>query len=323
MHRRDQMFRCPIIRCPMGPDPTPVGPAFRTRGLIVPHRTVPPYSAVRIFSLHLFALRSHADGMSIPPHRDRSLDRRRFVVSTGGVLVALGACDPEERTRGPGPDGGTDGTRTATGTVDAGALAPTDAGGGPDAGMARADASVAGMDAGGSVCVGTEPEVLGPAYLPGAPERRDLNANLLVGEVMEIEGVVQGPACQPLPGAWLEVWHASPRGEYDGSPLDPDGDPAPHPNWPFRGRVTTRDGRYRFRTLRPGLYPGRTRHIHVIAQAPGHHALTTQMYFEGEPENAGDSFFHDSLAMTLERVDMVPPEDTWLAGRFDFTLLPL
>ncbi len=48
----------------------------------------------------------------------------------------------------------------------------------------------------------------------------------------------------------------------------------------------------------PGLYPGRTRHIHVRAQPPGGRALTTQLYFPGEAANARDGFYQKECELT-------------------------
>ena len=58
------------------------------------------------------------------------------------------------------------------------------------------------------------------------------------------------------------------------------------------GLRTIRDGfngEYRFRTIKPGLYTGRTRHIHFKIKSAGRPDLTTQCYFQGEPRNAKDS----------------------------------
>ncbi len=57
------------------------------------------------------------------------------------------------------------------------------------------------------------------------------------------------------------------------------------------------DGSFRLETITPGLYPGRTRHIHVNVQAPDQRVLTTQLYFPGEAANARDGFFDDALLM--------------------------
>ena len=64
----------------------------------------------------------------------------------------------------------------------------------------------------------------------------------------------------------------------------------------------------------PGLYPGRTRHIHVKVQGPNMPILTTQLYFPDEPQNATDSIFHPDLVMALQDVA------DGKAGVFDFVL---
>ena len=63
------------------------------------------------------------------------------------------------------------------------------------------------------------------------------------------------------------------------------------------------DGRGRFglRTIVPGLYPGRTRHIHVKVQRPHGRVLTTQLYFPGEPRNRSDGIFDAALLMDIRR----------------------
>ena len=64
----------------------------------------------------------------------------------------------------------------------------------------------------------------------------------------------------------------------------------------------------------PGVYAGRTRHIHVKAQPQGGQILTTQLYFPGEPANRKDSLFRKELLMRTAK------NEGWLAGRFDFVL---
>jgi protocatechuate 3,4-dioxygenase beta subunit len=53
----------------------------------------------------------------------------------------------------------------------------------------------------------------------------------------------------------------------------------------------------------PGLYPGRTRHIHVRVQAPDQPILTTQLYFPDEPTNQLDGIFDAQLLMELQSRD--------------------
>ncbi|WP_373365964.1 carbohydrate-binding protein, partial [Streptomyces fradiae] len=93
---------------------------------------------------------------------------------------------------------------------------------------------------------------------------------------------------QAIPGVLLDFWQADVNGAYDNT------------GYRFRGhQFTDAQGAFRLTTIVPGLYPGRTRHIHVKVQAPGHPVLTTQLYFPNEPRNATDSLFDPRLLMTV------------------------
>jgi protocatechuate 3,4-dioxygenase beta subunit len=88
--------------------------------------------------------------------------------------------------------------------------------------------------------------------------------------------------------------------------------------------VTTDDGSYRFRTIRPVPYPGRTPHIHFAIMAPGRPRLVTQMYVAGEPGNARDGVYlaiRDPAARARVTVALDPAQEPdALAGRFDIVL---
>jgi protocatechuate 3,4-dioxygenase beta subunit len=110
-------------------------------------------------------------------------------------------------------------------------------------------------------------------------------------------------SCRPVARALLDLWHADERGEYDNA------------GFRYRGHVfTDGEGRYRFRTIMPALYPGRTRHYHIKVQAPEWPVLTTQLYFPDEPTNRRDSLFRRELVMRIAEA----PDG--LAARFDFVL---
>jgi protocatechuate 3,4-dioxygenase beta subunit len=53
----------------------------------------------------------------------------------------------------------------------------------------------------------------------------------------------------------------------------------------------------------PGLYPGRTRHIHVKVRPGNGPVLTTQLYFPGEPRNQSDGLFNTALLTNLRGSD--------------------
>ena len=108
----------------------------------------------------------------------------------------------------------------------------------------------------------------GPYFKPRSPERSDLREAGIAGRPMELSGVVLTRACRPVARALVDLWHADDKGDYDNA------------GFRLRGHVfTDADGRYRFTTIMPGAYPGRTRHFHVKVQAPNSPVLTTQFYF--------------------------------------------
>jgi protocatechuate 3,4-dioxygenase beta subunit len=67
--------------------------------------------------------------------------------------------------------------------------------------------------------------------------------------------------------------------------------------------LTDENGWYAIETVIPGLYPGRTRHIHVKVQAPGGPVLTTQLFFPDESGNARDRIFDSRLLLDLQETD--------------------
>jgi len=153
---------------------------------------------------------------------------------------------------------------------------------------------------------GDEPTIRqtdGPYFKPNSPQRADLVEPNSKGRPLELSGQVLTRACRPVARALVDLWHADERGEYDNS------------GFRYRGHLfTDGEGRYRFRTILPALYTGRTRHYHVKVQAPDRPVLTTQLYFPDEPANRRDGLFRRELVMRLAEAG------DGLAGRFDFVL---
>jgi protocatechuate 3,4-dioxygenase beta subunit len=112
------------------------------------------------------------------------------------------------------------------------------------------------------------------------------------GEHLDLHGVVLDGAGRAVDGAEIEIWQCDIHGSYrhprgGGERVDAG----------FQGFGATRsDGRggYRFRTIRPAPYPGRTPHIHVKLRHPAFGEVTSQLFVAGEPANAGD-FLYRSL----------------------------
>ena len=168
--------------------------------------------------------------------------------------------------------------------------------GGDDDGAATTSAATPACDDGDEV---TQEQTEGPYFKPDSPERSSLIESGVRGSRLVVAGRVLDTDCRPVRRALLDFWQADGDGEYD---LE---------GFRLRGHQFT-DGRGRFRleTVVPGLYPGRTRHIHVKAQRPNGEVLTTQLYFRDEPRNASDGIFDRALVMAGNRRN----------ARFDFVL---
>ncbi len=132
----------------------------------------------------------------------------------------------------------------------------------------------------------------GPYFTPNSPERASLLEAGMAGARLVLAGHVLSTGCAPVARALVDIWQANDAGEYD------------NVGYTLRGHQYTDDqGRYRFETIVPGLYPGRTRHIHVKVQAPGGPVLTTQVYFPDEPRNARDSIYNPVLLVEQRETD--------------------
>ncbi len=120
----------------------------------------------------------------------------------------------------------------------------------------------------------------GPYFTPNSPRRKSIVPAGAAGTRLTLTGRVLTTAGKPISRALIDFWQADARGAYDNSGNR------------FRGhQLTNAKGQYSLVTVVPGLYPGRTKHIHVKVQAPGKPVLTTQLFFPGVAGNRIDSIF--------------------------------
>ena len=109
------------------------------------------------------------------------------------------------------------------------------------------------------------------------------------GQPAWLEGVVTDVDGKPVRGAVVEIWQCDQQGHYH-HPGDGGADPA----FQGFGRVTVgASGEYRFRTIRPAAYSGRTPHIHLKVRLAQRELLTTQVYVEGDPHNERDGLWRN------------------------------
>ncbi len=132
----------------------------------------------------------------------------------------------------------------------------------------------------------------GPYYKPGSPERSSLLSQGVSGTKLVLSGYVLTTGCKPVAHALLDFWQANAQGQYDNQ------------GYTLRGHLfTEQTGYYQLVTIVPGLYPGRTEHIHVKVQAPNGPILTTQLFFPGVPQNQSDQIFDQRLLMAIQNTN--------------------
>ncbi|HWQ19297.1 MAG TPA: hypothetical protein VN455_05915 [Methanotrichaceae archaeon] len=128
----------------------------------------------------------------------------------------------------------------------------------------------------------------GPYFKPGSPERKSLLEPGIEGSRLNLTGHVLTRSGRPIANALLDFWQADANGVYD------------NVGYRLRGhQFTDSQGRYQLETVIPGIYVGRTNHIHVKVQAPDGTALTTQLFFPGEAGNQEDSIFNPQLLISF------------------------
>lgn len=186
----------------------------------------------------------------------------------------------------------------------------------------------AGALAAGGPRVPTPAQTPGPYYPQSLPAKRD---NDLVqgagkppalGTVAQLSGAVLDTQGRPLSAVLVEIWQCDANGRYH-HPADT-GQQVPDPGFQGYGQFTTGvDGVYRFRTIRPVAYPGRTPHIHFRLSRGGTERLVTQLYVAGDPGNARDSLFNANAAQSRELLttSFAPRAgSSELEARFDIVL---
>ena len=156
----------------------------------------------------------------------------------------------------------------------------------------------------------TTPEQFeGPFYLCDSPERTSLLESGITGRRMILVGQVLSVNCIPIANALVDFWQADERGLYD-----KDG-------YRLRGhQFTDAEGRYRLETIVPGVYPGRTRHLHVKIQVPERPFFTTQLFFPADPLNDRDRFFQPELAISTDGSEPAERSNTAQQASFTFVV---
>ena len=191
----------------------------------------------------------------------------------------------------------------------------------------------------------TESTVLGPFYVPGAPER-DYGESMIgepAGTPAWVHGRVLSSDGSPIAGAELDVWQ---NGDDQLYAVQRPEAPEDH----LRGRFRTRDdGSYAFLAVQPvpypiphdgpvgqmlsasGRHPWRPAHIHMIVRAPGYRAVTTHIFDRASEYLGSDAVFAVKPSLLRDFVkrgadDPDRPEGIegdWVSVENDIVLAPV
>ena len=169
----------------------------------------------------------------------------------------------------------------------------------------------------------------GPFYPRTFPADKDNDltrvagaAGIAAGTLLDLSGRILDRRGKPMAGALIEIWQCDVYGTYhyvgeSQAPADPN----------FQGWGTDNadaEGRYRFRTIRPVPYSGRTSHIHYTVRVGGKRVFTSQMYVEGEAGNERDFLYRalgrDAKLATMKLEDAAEGSGAKVRGVLDIVV---
>ncbi len=145
----------------------------------------------------------------------------------------------------------------------------------------------------------TPPVTVGPFYPQVKPLDQDADLTMLTGKrerakgkVIHLMGRVIHLNGEPVSGVKVQIWQADTNGRYSHA-SDPNQAPLDTNFQGYGVQTTDAEGRYRFKTVKPGAYPGmisgmRTPHIHFEVSGKFDRVIT-QMFFPGELLNEQDN----------------------------------
>jgi protocatechuate 3,4-dioxygenase beta subunit len=169
----------------------------------------------------------------------------------------------------------------------------------------------------------------GPFYPRTFPADKDNDltrvagaAGVAGGTILDLSGRILDRRGKPLAGAMIEIWQCDIHGNYhhvgESQALDPN----------FQGwgtDVVDAEGRYRFRTIRPVPYSGRTAHIHYTVRVGAKRVFTSQMYVEGDAGNERDFLYRslgkDAKLATMKLEDAAANSGAKVKGVLDIVVV--
>jgi protocatechuate 3,4-dioxygenase, beta subunit len=159
----------------------------------------------------------------------------------------------------------------------------------------------------------------------GMPEKLDWQTVIAgkdeAGEPLEIHGVIyQSDGKTPADGTILYVYHTDAKGEYSAAT----GQTHARIHGHLRGWMKTgKDGRYKFRTIRPAPYPSGTApaHIHPVVKEPQKNEYWVDAYlFDDDPHLTKEKRAMPKGRGGLGIIELTKDADGMWIGRRDIIL---
>ncbi|KAF2256270.1 extracellular dioxygenase-like protein [Trematosphaeria pertusa] len=157
--------------------------------------------------------------------------------------------------------------------------------------------------AGNNSCILTPEVTQGPYWVSGELVREDITEDQEgVALTLDIQ-IIDVNTCEPVPQAYLEIWHCNSTGVYGGVVASGNGNSnvSDNLNATFLRGVQPSDdsGVVTFDTLVPGHYTGRTNHIHVMSHLNA--TLNSNNTISGGAiTHVGQIFFDQSMISLVE-----------------------
>ncbi|WP_430397266.1 dioxygenase [Ferrovibrio sp.] len=189
----------------------------------------------------------------------------------------------------------------------------------------------------------TAAALLGPFWRLNAP-KTESGASIVrsptPGPALFADCRLRDNSGQPIAGAYVDVWHASPVGMYENQD-------AGQADMNLRGNfITDAEGRFSFRSVKPAGYPVpvsgpvgallaaqrrhpyRPAHLHFLFHKPGYKTLITQVFVQGDPHLESDVVFGVTKPLIGDyrlRRDTPPASDVsgeWYSLEHEFIMEP-
>ena len=184
----------------------------------------------------------------------------------------------------------------------------------------------------------TESALLGPFWRKNAPVYES-GGNISHGpeskqadQLFEVTGHVRDAQGQPIEGAEVDVWQASPLGFYENQDEE-------QPDMNLRGRFKTDvNGKFSFKSVRPSGYPVpvdgpcgdllraqrrdpyRPAHVHYMISKPGYQVLITQVFADDDHRLHTDVTFSVVESLVGKFKKRTGPGEVGYSLEYDFVL---